>query len=137
MSYEWGNNHFYMPHGLTIDHENNVWVTDVALHQVFKFDPNNRTTPNLTLGVAFTPGNSNSKFCKPTAIAVLTSGDFFVADGYCNARIIKYSRSGQIILMWGQSSFTGKYILKNLTFLPSTSKLNLIPLFVYNDRCFH
>lgn len=23
-----------MPHGLTIDHEGNTWLTDVALHQV-------------------------------------------------------------------------------------------------------
>src|SRR5215475_1533260 len=32
----WGANQFIMPHGLTIDHEDNVWLTDVALHQVFK-----------------------------------------------------------------------------------------------------
>ena len=32
----WGSNLFYMPHGLEIDAEGNVWVTDVALHQVFK-----------------------------------------------------------------------------------------------------
>ena len=25
---------FYMPHGLDIDGNNSVWVTDVALHQV-------------------------------------------------------------------------------------------------------
>jgi peptidylamidoglycolate lyase len=25
---------FYMPHGLTVDHEGNIWVTDVGLHQV-------------------------------------------------------------------------------------------------------
>ena len=23
-----------MPHGLTIDHEGNTWLTDVAMHQV-------------------------------------------------------------------------------------------------------
>ena len=26
---------FYLPHGLTVDHENNVWVTDVGRHQVW------------------------------------------------------------------------------------------------------
>lgn len=25
---------FYLPHGLTVDHEDNVWVTDVGAHQV-------------------------------------------------------------------------------------------------------
>lgn len=33
---EWGANLFYMPHGLTIDSHDNIWVTDVALHQAFK-----------------------------------------------------------------------------------------------------
>lgn len=32
----WGGNFFYMPHGITIDQNNNLWLTDVALHQVFK-----------------------------------------------------------------------------------------------------
>lgn len=32
----WGAGFFYMPHGITIDHQGNVWVTDVAMHQVFK-----------------------------------------------------------------------------------------------------
>lgn len=32
----WGKNLFYMPHGITIDRHDNIWVTDVALHQAFK-----------------------------------------------------------------------------------------------------
>uniref|UniRef100_A0A182S8I3 peptidylamidoglycolate lyase n=1 Tax=Anopheles maculatus TaxID=74869 RepID=A0A182S8I3_9DIPT len=85
---EWGSNLFYMPHGLTIDHEQNYWLTDVALHQVFKFDLNHSTTePVLTLGTRFEPGNDMYHYCKPTAVAVLKSGEFFVADGYCNGRI--------------------------------------------------
>ena len=31
----WGSNLFIMPHGLKVDNENNVWVTDAGLHQVF------------------------------------------------------------------------------------------------------
>lgn len=33
---EWGGNLFYMPHGITVDSHDNLWVTDVALHQAFK-----------------------------------------------------------------------------------------------------
>jgi peptidylamidoglycolate lyase len=29
----WGENRFAMPHGLTVDKQDNVWLTDVALHQ--------------------------------------------------------------------------------------------------------
>jgi len=32
----WGENMFWMPHGLTVDQYDNIWVTDVGLHQVFK-----------------------------------------------------------------------------------------------------
>ena len=35
----WGANFFHLPHMLTVDKKNNVWLTDVALHQVFKFGP--------------------------------------------------------------------------------------------------
>lgn len=104
--YEWGKDLFFMPHGLHIDQEGNTWVTDVALHQVMKFSPTNRTHPELVLGIRFQPGTSN-KFCKPTGVAVLPDGDFFVADGYCNARILKFSKAGEMILSWGKSSFGG------------------------------
>ncbi|CAD5116877.1 DgyrCDS5721 [Dimorphilus gyrociliatus] len=30
----WGSNMFYMPHGLHVDKDDNVWVTDVGSHQV-------------------------------------------------------------------------------------------------------
>lgn len=30
---------FYMPHGLTVDPEDNVWLTDVAMHQVLSSRP--------------------------------------------------------------------------------------------------
>ena len=33
----WGANYFIVPQGLTVDRENNVYVTDVGLHQIFKF----------------------------------------------------------------------------------------------------
>jgi len=50
-------------------------VTDVALHQIFKFSPNS-DVPSLTLGEAFESGNDNSHFCKPTDVKVLKNGTF-------------------------------------------------------------
>ncbi|XP_052873865.1 peptidyl-alpha-hydroxyglycine alpha-amidating lyase 1 [Anopheles cruzii] len=103
---EWGENIFYMPHGLTIDHERNYWLTDVALHQVFKFNVTRSTKePVLALGERFQHGNDLYHFCKPTSVAVLPSGEFFVADGYCNGRIVKYTPDGTPILSWGRNSF--------------------------------
>lgn len=96
-----------MPHGITVDHENNVWLTDVGLHQVFKFGPSldgKFENMLMSLGVAFEPGNDLDKFCKPTSVAVTTSGEFYVADGYCNSRIIKFSAEGRVLLEWGRST---------------------------------
>lgn len=118
-----------MPHGLTIDRDNNLWITDVALHQVIKFPPPvgtkpRSTEPVLTLGEKFVPGNDAKHFCKPTSIAIISSnGDFFVADGYCNNRIVKYNRDGQLILQWGRSPVTGIICVKNgvyITLLSNT-----------------
>lgn len=98
---------FYMPHGITVDHENNVWLTDVALHQVFKFGPSSESSSEnllMILGTAFEPGNDLNKFCKPTSVAVASNGEFYVADGYCNSRIIKFSAEGRVLLQWGRST---------------------------------
>lgn len=133
---EWGSNTFYLPHGLTIDSEGNYWLTDVAMHMVLKFsakdiddkmaelkkapvaqretqiDLNNLfkdsiVKPSLVLGVAFEPGNDNQRFCKPTAVAVTKIGDFFVSDGYCNSRIIKFDQKGNRISQFGRSFTPG------------------------------
>jgi peptidylamidoglycolate lyase len=97
---------FYLPHGLTVDANNNVWVTDVAQHQIFKF-PQGGGKALLTLGVAFVPGNDYKHFCKPTAVAVMSDGDFFVSDGYCNSRIIKFDKNGNFLMQWGRNAYDG------------------------------
>ncbi|XP_016919183.1 peptidyl-alpha-hydroxyglycine alpha-amidating lyase 1 isoform X1 [Apis cerana] len=146
---EWGANMFYLPHGLTIDMYGNYWITDVALHQVFKFDAkdiakmkditklkkrqyiqekmflnnhnfdplleNNVLKPSMILGEAFEPGHDEKRFCKPTAVAVESNGDFFVSDGYCNSRIIKFNAKGEIILQWGRHVNGNIYDLTHLS----------------------
>lgn len=62
--------------------------------------------PDLVLGQAFVPGKSANLFCKPTSVASLENGDFFVADGYCNYRIVKYNFKGEKLIEWGRSSLT-------------------------------
>lgn len=93
---ESGGGIFYMPHGMTIDRNGNMWLTDVALHQAFKFMPNH-DYPSITIGRRFEPGSSRSHLCKPTATAVATTGEVFIADGYCNSRILKFNAAGRLI----------------------------------------
>ncbi len=54
----------------------------------------------LVVGEAMVPGNGKKRFCQPADIAILKNGDFFVADGYCNSRIVKFSRTGEFIEEW-------------------------------------
>eukprot|EP00794_Sanderia_malayensis_P009678 gene9678-10665_t len=101
---KWGEHRFYVPHGLTIDSKGNIWITDVGSHQVMKFSGKDTRKPMLTLGVALQPGNDNKHFCKPADVAVESSGVFYVADGYCNSRVMKFSASGHLIHKWGHKS---------------------------------
>ena len=97
---QFGSSMFYMPHGLKIDSEGNIWLTDVGRHQVLKFAPNNLNQPVLVVGEAMVPGNDKKHFCQPADIAILKNGDFFVADGYCNSRIVKFSSKGEFLDEW-------------------------------------
>ena len=96
----WGDEIFIMPHGLEVDHENNIWVTDVGLHQIFKFDSNGNLL--LKIGEEGISGDDESHFNLPTDIAVSKDGSFYVSDGYGNSRVIKFSSTGQYLFEWGK-----------------------------------
>lgn len=99
---------FIFPHGITAGRDGNIWVTDGdgkdgKGHQVFKFSPTGKVL--MTLGKAGVAGNSEDTFNKPSAVAIATNGDIFVADGHggeSNARIVKFSKDGKFIMTWGK-----------------------------------
>ena len=95
----WGSDLFIMPHGLEIDNEDNIWITDVGLHQVIKYDSDGNEL--MVLGEENTPGNDSLHFNLPTDIAVSENGAFYVSDGYGNSRIVKFSSAGEYLLEWG------------------------------------
>ncbi|KIH59915.1 NHL repeat protein [Ancylostoma duodenale] len=96
---EHGKDMFYLPHGLTIDEKGNYWVTDVGSHQVHKLDSSFK--PVLSLGEKLVPGDDAHHFCKPTDVAVAKNGYFFVADGYCNSRVMKFDPTGKLVDTFG------------------------------------
>ena len=95
----WGADTFIMPHGLTVDREDNVWLTDVARQQVFKFTHDGKLL--LTLGERGKPGADQSHFNLPTDVAVLPDGSFYVSDGYRNTRVVKFTADGRHDFEWG------------------------------------
>ncbi|NXP19488.1 AMD monooxygenase, partial [Scytalopus superciliaris] len=124
-----GKSLFYLPHGLSIDKNGNYWVTDVALHQVFKLGPDGKE-PLLVLGVALQPGSDKNHFCQPTDVAVdPTSGSIYVSDGYCNSRIIQFSPNGLYMMQWGEETSLGTarpgqfHIPHSLALIPDFSEL--------------
>ncbi|XP_074063375.1 peptidyl-glycine alpha-amidating monooxygenase isoform X5 [Macrotis lagotis] len=125
-----GKNLFYLPHGLSIDKDGNYWVTDVALHQVFKLDPNGKGSPLLILGRSMQPGSDKNHFCQPTDVAVdPITGIIYVSDGYCNSRIVQFSKNGVFMSQWGEESSgsnpkPGQFLVPHsLTLVPNFGQL--------------
>jgi peptidylamidoglycolate lyase len=107
---QWGAGMFVMPHGLTVDHDDNVWLTDVALHQVFKLTGAGQRL--LTVGTARTSGEDATHFALPTDVAVLADGSFYVSDGYGNARVARFDASGRFLAQFGRKgSASGQFDL--------------------------
>jgi sugar lactone lactonase YvrE len=113
------------PHGIHVDREGNVWVTDFAGnaegtkgHQVHKFSPRGELL--MSLGTAGKAGSGPDQFNQPNDVIVAPDGSIFVSDGHsgqgmtsneamqkgresgATARIIKFSPDGTRLKEWGQ-----------------------------------
>ncbi len=88
------------PHGMAVDDEDNIWLTDSNLHQVFKLSAQGEVL--LTVGEAGVRGNDGTHFDGVTDIAVASDGSFYVTDGYGNARVAKFSADGEFLFDWGE-----------------------------------
>ena len=116
---------FQTPHGIHVDSDGNVWVTDFAGnqegtkgHQVHKFSPTGELL--LSLGTAGQPGSGPNQLNQPNDVITAPDGSIFVADGHggqgmttgqamaagreagATGRILKYSADGTFIKEWGQ-----------------------------------
>ena len=111
---------FVLPHGLHVDDEGNVWVTDsqgnesgTKGHQVIKFSPEGEEL--LRLGTAGQPGSGPGQLNEPCDVITAANGDIFVSDGHsgqgadppegATGRILKFSADGTFIKQWGEIGF--------------------------------
>ena len=102
-----GANRFYLPTGLYLSAEGELFITDLGLHQVVKFSRvkfNPSEGPELVLGTAFDPGNDSTHFCKPTSVLTDREENIYVGDGLCNTRIVKFEDDGYYVGSYGTSS---------------------------------
>lgn len=113
------------PHGIHVDSEGNVWVTDFATNadqtkgqQVHKFSSTGELL--LSLGTAGQIGNDEAHFNQPNDVIVGPDGSIYVSDGHNaqgmisnqamaegrangeTSRIMKFAPDGTFIKQWGQ-----------------------------------
>ncbi len=96
----WGRGMFGRRHGIRVDPDDNVWVTDYGDHQVMKFNREGELL--MTLGEKGVPAEDETHFNRPADVAFSPTGEFYVADGYGNSRIVKFSKEGKFISAWGK-----------------------------------
>jgi len=132
-----GSQMFVRPHGLHIDFEGNVWVTDGEGpdgedprrdgkgHQVFKFSPEGNVL--MTLGKPGVAGDGHYEFNQPSSVLVAPDGNIFVGDGHggaSNSRIMKYSASGEFLTSWGsQGSEPGQFAVPHDLAMDSAGRI--------------
>jgi DNA-binding beta-propeller fold protein YncE len=97
------------PHGLLVDPDNNIWVTDGRDmnngkgQTVMKFNQDGKLL--MTLGKPGVAGTTQDTFNGPSDVLVAPNGDIFVADGHggnTNNRIVKFTKDGKYIKEWGK-----------------------------------
>jgi len=82
------------PHSITVDREDNVWITETFSHIVLKFSPEGKLL--MTLGERDQPGDNDSttRFQQPNHVFIHDNGDIYISDGYVNSRIVHLAADG-------------------------------------------
>ena len=107
---------FVFPHGITIDSNDNIWLTDPRTApatatrkaigaQAIKFSPSGKIL--MTLGKPGVTGPGFDEFTEPSAVAVSRQGMIFINDGHDagrgNSRIMKFNARGKLLKTWGEA----------------------------------
>jgi hypothetical protein len=118
----WGEDTIKTAHHIRTDPEGNVWVADIGYHTVQKYTPEGKLL--LTLGTKGVAGRDATHFNKPTDMAVTPAGDVFVSDGYGNARVVHFDRSGKYVKEWGElGSRPGQFSIPHSVCVDSAGRL--------------
>jgi DNA-binding beta-propeller fold protein YncE len=96
----WGMGQFPFPHGCRFDPQGNLWFTDIGDHVVVEYSPEGKLL--MTLGTKGATGEDGTHFNKPADVAFAPNGDIYIADGYGNSRVARFSRDGKYLGSWGK-----------------------------------
>jgi DNA-binding beta-propeller fold protein YncE len=101
---------FRRPHSVfesPYDPQKDVWIVDDYRHAIFRFSNDGKKLLQ-TIGTVNVPGNDSTHFYRPTFMAWAPNGDFYVADGYQNTRVVKFDKTGKYLMTWGERGEAGK-----------------------------
>lgn len=117
----WGQDVFTWVHGLTIGPDDRVYCVDMGDHTVRAFTPHGELL--MTLGNPGKPSETGfngfnvrawtvhavesvccgaGPFNTCCNLAVAPNGDLYVADGYGNCRVHRFSHDGELLQSWGE-----------------------------------
>ena len=106
-----------LPHQVYInpyDPERSIWITEsggTGQHLVLKISNDgeqllmklgNPDNPRTQEEARANPNPGPYEFGWPSTLAFLPNGDFLLADGYWNSRIIRYTAGGEYVREWGE-----------------------------------
>ncbi len=100
---------FKRPHAVYIspyDPQKHVWVVDDHGHAIYRFSNDGRQLIQ-TIGTPNVPGADGTHFNRPTFMAWLPDGTFYVADGYNGTRVAKFDARGKFLLDFGMKGESG------------------------------
>jgi len=95
----WGDGRLRDAHGIYVGRDDHVYVCNRDEHEVLKLTPEGRIV--LTLGQRGRP-SLQAPFNHPADVALAPNGEIYVADGYGNSAIHRFSPEGQHLGSWGR-----------------------------------
>lgn len=103
----WGDAPYKLAHGIRVDREGNIWVSDNSDNFIQKFSSDGSKLL-MTVGRKGAAGDNMSQdaFDGPADVFAAPNGDFFVADGYRNSRVVQFSKDGKFIRIIGGTKGT-------------------------------
>ena len=118
----WGSRAIGSAHHIKVDGAGHVWIADIGKHVVQKYTPEGKLL--LTIGTPGKAGRDRTHLNMPTDMAVTPAGDVFVSDGYGNARVVHFDRTGKYVHEWGElGQGPGQFSLPHAIALDSRGRL--------------
>ena len=86
------------------DPEKHVWIIDDQLHMIYKFTYDGKLVHDARARSGMRGRDAGSTFDRPTDIAWLPDGTFFISDGYGGTRVAKFDKDGKFLMDWGSAA---------------------------------